>query len=215
MWVHDNMSMLVLLGLLVPQQQKKFLMLVAVAVFWSLSASAQVSDLSLRIAGNGGSFLPPGQMRDIEVIVRNDGPDTATNIRVMTFEFLISPIGEVWIEPPTEGPACALQYTDFTTPSGQLFFFASFGVPALVPGAESSCRVSIRAIGVGRDSYNVRMGVTDISPDSTDPNFSNNIGSFLFLFNQAIALPMVALPGIAFIVIGVVVLSYRGFYSSR
>lgn len=179
-----------------------------VTLAFSAKTAAVVTDLSLEILSNEPSFIAPGQRRDLELLIRNNGPELANSVAVVSGGYLISPIGEILVDPPISGISCPLQYTDFVTPSGQtleLFFFA---VPPLNPGSEFRCKVSVLALGRGVTFYNLQIGVSDVGAGYIDTNPSNNIASFVFSFVLLTQIPAFSVAGLVILIMAVVALTW-------
>lgn len=184
--------------------------LTCLALFMSsTAASASVSDVSIEIVPNGPAYLEPGQRRDVDIIIRNQGPDSADDIVAMTAEFRGAPIGDVVIEPSVNGTPCPFQYTDFVTPGGQSLFIATFVAPPVATGSEYSCKASIFAVARGVTFYDFRIGVNNITKGASDPNTTNNVATFRFTFALVTQLPTLSYAGLAITMIMILALTRR------
>lgn len=172
-------------------------------VFSALScstANASVSDLSVEITPNGPSYLAPGAVRDIEVIIRNHGPDPTRSVAAVTSSFFTTPIGEVDLVQPPSANACQLMYTDLTIPPNQEVLFASFAPPNIGVDSEFRCSIRVIALARGVRSYTLAISSRDVAPDAFDPVLENNIGRFTFSFAPP-AVPLTFHPSIALVII--------------
>lgn len=164
--------------------------ILALALTLSPQGRAGISDLSVSINPNGPSFIAPGSFRDIDVVIRNHGPDQATAITAMSSQFLLFPVGEVYLADPPDQSACGLIYTDFLIPPNQEGEFASFTPPPIDAGSEFRCSIRVIALARGTLSYNLAISVKDIAKGAIDPDISNNISSFHIAFlPPAVELP--------------------------
>lgn len=172
-------------------------------------ASSSISDLSIELIPNGPSFLAPGTFREIEVVIRNAGPDATIFAGGFNSPFRTFPIGEVDLLNVQNASGCSLRYTDLLIPPNQEIFFSSFILPTIEANAEYRCTIRILAIGRGVRSYSLQISTRDIGDGAIDPNPDNNSTAFIFSFEPP-GIPLTTSPFIlAFLSLGIALVTWR------
>lgn len=162
-----------------------------------------VADLTIEVRPPGILIIPPETASEIEVIVRNNGPDTATNVGVRTSDTLVFPIGYIRFLVAASQPACDFQTTDLISPDGQITLLYSFTIGSMPTNSEYRCFLGVQGLWRQRDNFTMRSGAFDIGPGAFDPDFDNSVVSKRFLARSPIALPLDA-PALLGLLLGVV-----------